>query len=167
MLMTEMSNGKGFGPPNNKGVVTAADVHRWRQDQETIAAQVKELSAQYAALGRKLEAAAILFPDLETTEPFELRTPTSDDQQSSPPSEGESLGDEIARVLREANRPLAPIEIRAALVKNGKELSQNYLYTAIKRAADRQKIKRYGKRYRAPRTSSPQGETGGMAPPAS
>jgi hypothetical protein len=162
--MSVIINGKPVGQ-SSKGVVTTADVHRWRVEREAVFAQIEELTEQHLLLERKLEAAAVLFPDLENTEPFELRAepaaevvpqPQTKDEAHAP---GESVTEAITRVLATANRSLAPIEIRAALHKDGLQLSENYLYTAIKRAANRGKIQRYGKKYRMPRTSFPQGET--------
>jgi hypothetical protein len=154
-----------------KGVVTTDDVRRWRADKDAVAAQIQELNQQFAMLNRKLEAAAILFPDLEESAPFELRVERESETIAEPPCADAprslSLADEIILVLAASNRSLAPFEIRDALVKRGHQLSQNYLYTAIKRAAEKGKILHYGKKYRLPRTSSPQGETGGVAPPVS
>jgi hypothetical protein len=168
--MSNPINGHAAGQPA-RGVVTTDDVRRWRADKDELAAKIHQSTQDILMLNRKLEAAAILFPDLEEGAPFELRAesatePVAETQSVEAPR-APSLIDEISVVMAAANRPLAPIEIRDALTKRGHQLSQNYLYTAIKRAAEKGKIHHYGKKYRLPRTSSPQGETGGVAPPVS
>jgi len=166
--MSTTVNGRAVGQ-SSKGVVTTADVYRWKAERETLSLEIQALNAQFSLLARKIEAAAILFPDLDETA-FELRAePAAQDAESQGADLPRplSLSEEVALVLASAGRPLAPVEIREALTKRGHSLSQNYLYTAIKRGTARGKIQHYGKKYRLPRTSSPQGETGGVAPPAS
>lgn len=105
-------------------LLTAEDVQQWQK--ELVAAEVV-----VAELKRKLEAAAVFFPQ----EPKIL--PTSVHERMS----GGSLSEAILVTISRSPVAMTPREIRDALTKAGFELaSENYLYTAIKRLADRNLI---------------------------
>lgn len=126
-------------------LLTAGDVQRWRDERD-------ELQARLVELNRKLEAAAVFFPEPEpkgaTVQPSEQGVLT--------------LSDAIAHILRISQVAMSPKDIRLAISTHGFEPllgSENYLYTAIKRLADRGLIVRTDHGYVAPSPGSSKEET--------
>lgn len=127
-------------------LLTLDDVRRWRAERDALAAQV-------AVLDKKLAAA-----NLFMNEPVQAAAGAGET--------GLSLNDRIEQVVRASSRPLSPKQIRDAVSKGAGVAmgSENYLYTAIKRLADRGKITKTDQGY-VPVVSSSQEEAGETASP--
>jgi hypothetical protein len=127
------------GPPPQV-LLTAADVERWKQELVSAEAIVADLK-------RKLDAAAVFFPASAAI--------------AQPEDAEATVGDWVLKVMRESKRTMTPREIRAAIARSGGPLgSENYLYTAIKRETDKDRIVKFGDGYRLNQSRSPQGEAG-------
>ena len=125
-------------------LLTVDDVRRWQAERDALAAQI-------AALDKKL-AAATLFMNEPVQATFGLI------------ETGLSLNDRIEQAVKASSRPLSPKQIREAVSQGGGVAlgSENYLYTAIKRLADRGKIVKTDQGY-VPVVSSSQEEAGETA----
>jgi hypothetical protein len=131
--------------PSPEVLLTAADVATWKE--ELVAAE-----AMVALLKRKLEAASVFFP-------AQAAAPAP----ATASSDGATVGDWVLKVLKDQGKALEPREIRIAIDMLGGPLgSENYLYTAIKRLAERNLIVKRGNAYAAPSESSLEGEAGGQ-----
>ena len=124
--MTDNINGHILNTP----LLTREDVLRWKDELAEAQGKVRELT-------RKLEAAAVFMPEAAAPEPSSQRG-------------GASLYDAIEAVVGKAPRPMSPKAIRNAITHSpyaGLLTSENYLYTAIKRVADKGKIVKQGDGY--------------------
>ena len=122
-----------FNPP--KPILTTEDVERWRSELAELNERISVAQLAAAVLLRKLDAAAVLMPELEDAQSSSWR---KDSEASA--SSGATLYDAIQRVVAASRSPMTPKMIRNAIAHSadaGLIGSQNYLYTAIKRVADK------------------------------
>jgi hypothetical protein len=104
-----------------KVLLTSDDMQRWREEISQARALIEDRT-------RKLDAAAVLIG-------AEPESATRHETQVT------SVGDWVFKVVRESDHPLAPASIRRRIEEAGGPVgSENYIYTAIKRAADRRLI---------------------------
>lgn len=135
-----------FTTRSDKGVLlTMEQVEAWRAERADFASRLADLD-------RKLEAAAVFFPEPAAKQERVLVAT--------------SLNDAIRYVLGRSQTAMSPKDIREALIGGGfGELmgSENYLYTAIKRLADRGLIAKTAHGYVS--ESSSEEEAGGHSAP--
>jgi len=114
-------------------LLTEEDVLRWKADLNRLEGEIEAASRAAAELRRKLDAAAVFMPQAQIEPP----------QQAALFQDAITLVDVIEMAVKEAPGPLTPKAIRNA-IRHGPHsallTSENYLYTAIKRVADKGKI---------------------------
>lgn len=127
--------------PAGTAILTREQVVAWRDELAAAERLIEETQERAARLRRLLEAAAIFMPDEPLTplasELVKVGEPTP------------TISDFIERLVQEATRPLTPKDIRRELKRlhPGLLSNDNYLYTAIKRLADKHRITKEGDGY--------------------
>lgn len=116
-------------------LLTVEQVTAWEKEREAVRKAIADARAKEVELTRKLEAAAV-FMDVASV---------LADESKAPDLAGESrtLVDAIVRVVLASSEPMSPKMIRNAIAHSADAAlmsSENYLYTAIKRAADKELI---------------------------
>lgn len=139
-------NADGIAIPHEK-------IEGWRQRGVELDRIIADAQSEKADIARKLEAVAILAPEI-VGGAFQL----------TPPGETvvePSVISEIVAVVNENGGLLLPKHIRRLLrEREGVPVfSDNYFYTALKRAADKNLIARVGDRYGAKK--NPEAEASG------
>lgn len=159
---------------NNHGkdelVISSAFVHSLRERRARLTREIDERQKELLALTRQLEAVETLAPHLmASSAPEQPNLPQMEPEQK--PEGSSSLVEAVLRAVRGSNRPIVPSQIRQQIERQGDGhllSSQNYLYTAIKRVAERGDIIRANDgTYRLAPTSSPQGENPEASAPGS
>jgi hypothetical protein len=134
------------GSAPRKPLLTEEDVARWREERDLLREEIAAAQAKMAELTRKLEAAAVFMDiDVSAFEPLAQKAPE--------PVPSSSLYAAIARVIEASSAPMTPKMIREAILAGpdaGLIRSENYLYTAIKRLADKASITKQGDGYVSP-----------------
>ncbi len=136
-----------------EGIVIPMEmIEEWRNRKAELDRVIIGAQRESAEISRKLEAIAVLAPEL-TAPGFALTAP-------EPSNEAPSVISELAKVLAERKGKMSPKEIREALSKrdNVPAFSQHYFYTALKRAADKKLIRKVGDLYASADTSPQDGE---------
>jgi hypothetical protein len=125
-------------------LLTAADVMRWREELSEAQHIIVDQQERAAKLLRKLEAAAVFMPAEEMPPGVRPGSGATVDKSAT-------LYDAIVKVVLAAhNTPMSPKMIRNAIAHSPDAdllSSENYLYTAIKRAVDKDLLAREGKGY--------------------
>jgi hypothetical protein len=127
-----------------KTLLTEEDVVGWQAELAGLNEQVARLQAKSAELRRKLEAAAVF---MKSDEPISL---PQEGPVRVPQPKSSTLYLAIEKVVLESAVPMTPKMIRSAILHSQDAplvASENYLYTAIKRLADRRVIVREDRGY--------------------
>jgi hypothetical protein len=133
-------NGKG----HDQLVITPSFVQSLRDNRVRLAREIEERQVELMSITRQLEAVEILAPHLvNSSVPDQRPFPQLEAEEEQTGSS--SLIEAVSKAVRESERPLAPAQIRKQIQRQGDGhllSSQNYLYTAIKRVAEKGEIVR-------------------------
>jgi hypothetical protein len=128
-------------------------IEAWKRRGSELDRIIADAQREKTDIARKLEAVAILAPEIMTAS-FELTPPIES-------GDDDSVISHVVRVVNESGTPLLPKDIRRSL--HGRPgvppFSDNYFYTALKRAADKRLIAKIGDRYGP--NKNPEAETPG------
>ena len=157
----------------NQPLLTLEQVMGWRDRVRQIGDVRRSLDDEESDLSRKLEAVKVLFGDIPTEE-----TPSEEpaiDASSAEPdnqTDAEPFGDVVLKAVGVIGGAPEPKVIRRWIAANGvtqsirERADKQYFYTCLMRHAQTGRLVKVGDGYALP-TSSPQGETEGLAPSAS
>ncbi len=123
----------------NSPVVSLELIQQWEAELKRQREVMSVAQNAIFALARMIESGKSLLGDAASDAP--TAPPPAPVARQGPRSR--SLYDAIVKIVDEALVPLTPKEIRAAIAKTSDAsliTSENYLYTAIKRAADKGQI---------------------------
>jgi|GEM_PF-2553364 len=140
------------GDHDISNLLTAEVVRKLIEEKKQYREDMQEARARYMAVGSMLDSIRTLAPHL-----FHDTQRSFDNDKNTPEGEDKTLLDVIIEVLAKARRPMTPKQIRSAIVAAGQGKmigSENYLYTALKRGADRERIVKIGRTYRLPQESA-------------
>ncbi|MEO8715004.1 MAG: hypothetical protein ABI369_08320 [Acetobacteraceae bacterium] len=152
---------------DDQPLLTYSQVREWQSRITEIAEQVGALQAESVTVARKLEAAKIIIGDLPGDK--------TDIAPQVSMSFAERASDPLPEVVLKAVDALGgapkPGEIRRWITDHetagaAQAATKPYFYTVLMRYARTGRLIKDGGGYRLP-ASSPQGEAGGVAPPAS
>jgi len=142
---------------NTDGIAIPHEViEGWKRRGTELDSIIANAQREKADITRKLEAVAILAPEIVDKGAggaFQLTAPGD--------SSGKSVVSEIAATVNEGTALLLPKDIRRLLHQREgvPSFSDSYFYTALKRAADQNLITKVGDRY-GPK-KNPEAETSG------
>lgn len=141
MLMTELK-AEGIAIPMEL-------IQQWRERKDYLDRMASDAQRESAEISRKLDAVAILAPELSTPG-FSLTSPDV-------VTEAPSVISELGKAVAERNRLMPPLEIRKVLRQREgvPKFSDNYFYTALKRALEKGLIRKVGDLYGPVDTGSP------------
>ena len=154
-------------------LLTLEQVMGWRDRVRQIGDVRRALDDEEADLSRKLEAVKVLFGDIPNEETpseepaVDAGSPEPDDQ-----ADAEPFQDVILKAVGVVGGAPEPKVIRRWIAAHGSTQSireradKQYFYTCLMRHAQNGRLVKVGDGYALP-TSSPQGETEGLAPSAS
>jgi hypothetical protein len=139
-------NADGIAIPHEK-------IDAWKRRGAELDRLIADAQREKADIARKLEAVAVLAPEIMASD-FQLTSPTEHGDDAS-------VIDHVVAAVNESPMPLLPKQVRRLL--HGRAgvppFSDNYFYTALKRAADKGFILKVGDRYA--RKRNPEAETPG------
>lgn len=144
----------------NDILLTAADLLKWREEDKQLDERIRQLQQQRSEIKRKLDAAEV-FAGALSLGPIEPSLPkinghATDESSDSPPAL-------LCANLRKTGESLNVRQIKARLIELGFEdkfkTQPNYHYSLAYRLSKSGKLLKQGSKYRAPPTSSPEGET--------
>lgn len=152
----------------DRPILTISQVREWQKDMVRYADAIEKIQKASADTARKLDAAKIIMgelPDYQDDADESLRPPGNDEITAT--QDATSM---VLHAIAAMGGTPRPGEIRDHLVKHngssGAELAgKAYFYTLLMRLTRTGRLIKEGDGYRLP-SSSPQGEAGGVAPPA-
>ncbi len=156
---------------DDRPVLTYSQLREWQRRIAEIAVQAAALQAESLMLGHKLDAAKVIIGgDLPLDDEAELATQASVPEELDKDETGDPFPEVVLKAVAALGGAPKPSDIKQWITKYGTgaaphKATQAYFYTVLMRHARAGRLIKEGDRYRLP-TSSPEGETGGWAPPA-
>jgi hypothetical protein len=163
-------------------ILTWAQVLTWQARQREIGGAIRTLQDEAEGISRKLDAVRVILGDLpsypgavtDSDHPF----PGQNDRPSSEPAvdevldrlQSETFSEAVAIAVGRIGGAPRPNEIRTWLREHGAteamraQADKPYFYSVLMRHATSGRLIKEGEGYRL-RTRSPEGDTGGVAPP--
>jgi hypothetical protein len=148
-------------------LLTAGDLLKWREEDKQLDEQIHQLQQRRSEIKRKLDAAEVFAGALSlvVANPLPSKVNGHDTGESS-----DSPPELLCANLRKTGESLTVRQIRERLIELGFEdklkAQSNFPYGLVYRLSKSGKLLKRGSKYRAPPTSSPEGETGALGAPA-
>jgi hypothetical protein len=159
---------------SDQPILMLSQVRAWQARQREIETDIQALQAEAKDIERRLEAVRVLLgslPDEDDPETQDGVNTGRGGQTSEEIHSSASFMDSVLIAVAKLGGLSSPGEIRTWLREHGStpairmQAEKPYFYAVIMRQARAGRLIKVGDRYRLP-TSSPQGETGGVWPPA-